>query len=50
MGKAIIAATITLVLGVLIEAYLGVGDYQGIGMISSVAIMGGFIIYFNEKT
>ena len=50
MGKGITAAIITFVLGILTEAYLGSkGDFRGIGIMLSVALMGGFIIYFNEK-
>lgn len=50
MGKSIIAAIVTFILGVFVEAYLGSkGDFRGMGIIVSVALMGGFIIYFNEK-
>lgn len=50
MGKAITVAMITFVLGILTEAYLGLrGDFRGIGIMLSVSLMGGFIIYFNEK-
>lgn len=50
VGKSIIAAIVTFILGVFVEAYLGSkGDFRGMGIIVSVALMGGFIIYFNEK-
>lgn len=50
MRKAILAACISLISGAFTEAFLGSkGDFRGIGIMLSVAIMGGFIIYFNEK-
>ena len=50
MSKAILAAIVSLVLGVLAEASVGVRwNMTGIGCIVSVAIMGAFIIYFNDK-
>ena len=50
MSKAILAAIVSLVLGVLAEASVGVPwNMTGIGCIVSVAIMGAFIIYFNDK-
>ena len=50
MSKAIFAAIVSLVLGVLAEASVGVRwNMTGIGCIVSVAIMGAFIIYFNDK-
>ena len=50
MSKAILAAIVSLVLGVFAEASVGVRwNMTGIGCIVSVAIMGAFIIYFNDK-
>jgi|GEM_PF-4438790 len=50
MGKAIASAIIVLIIGVLTEGYLGAkGDFRGIGVILSIALMGGLIIYFNEN-
>ena len=50
MSKAILAAIVSLVLGVLAEASVGVRwNMTGIGCIVSVVIMGAFIIYFNDK-
>ena len=50
MSKAILAAIVSLVLGVLAEASVGVRwNMTGIGRMVSVVIMGAFIIYFNDK-
>ena len=50
MSKAILAAIVSLVLGVLAEASVGVRwNMAGIGCMVSVVIMGAFIIYFNDK-
>ena len=50
MSKAILAAIVSLVLGVLAEASVGVRwNMTGIGCMVSVVIMGAFIIYFNDK-
>lgn len=50
MGKALLAVIITLILG-----YLGMviglemlGGWVEFGLLIAIAIMGGFIIYFNE--
>ncbi len=48
MGKTIASAIIVLIIGVLTEIYLGSkGDL--IGIILSIALMGGLIIYFDEN-
>ena len=51
MGKAILAATVTLIVG-----YLGMvvgleflGGFVEFGMLIAIAVMGAFIIYFNDK-
>ncbi|MBR6671301.1 MAG: binding-protein-dependent transport permease [Ruminococcus sp.] len=51
MGKVILAAVVTLICG-----YLGsvignelLGGFQELGSITAVAVMGVFIIFFNEK-
>jgi Mn2+/Fe2+ NRAMP family transporter len=51
MGKAILAAIVTLIAG-----YLGMvvglellGGWTELGVLVAVCIMGSFIIYFNEK-
>ena len=47
MGKAILAAIITLIVGLLtMSIFTGAVE---VGIIVSVSIMGAFIIYFNEK-
>ena len=49
MGKAILAAIVSLVLGVLAEGLGTRWNMAGIGCMVSVAVMGAFIIYFNDK-
>ena len=49
MGKAILAAIVSLVLGVLTEGLGTQWNMTGIGCMVSVAVMGAFIIYFNDK-
>ena len=49
MGKAILAAIVSLVLGVLVEGLGTQWNMTGIGCMVSVAVMGAFIIYFNDK-
>lgn len=51
MGKVILAVVVTLIFG-----YLGVvignellGGFRELGCIAAVAVMGAFIIFFNEK-
>lgn len=51
MGKALLAAAVTFIVG-----YLGMvigleflGGFTEIGNLVAVAVMGAFIIYFNEK-
>ena len=47
MGKAILAAFITLVVGlVTMSAFTGAEE---VGVVASISVMGAFIIYFNEK-
>lgn len=51
MGKAVLALVVTLVLGLLATAfgYDEMNGFSEIGAVVSVAVMGAFIIYFNEK-
>ena len=49
MAKAILAAIVSLVLGVLAEGLGTQWNMTGIGCMVSVAVMGAFIIYFNDK-
>ena len=51
VGKAILAAIVTLIVG-----YLGMvvgleflGDWVEFGLLIAIAVMGAFIIYFNDK-
>ena len=51
MGKAILAAIVTLIAG-----YLGMvvglellGNWDEFGLLIAIAVMGAFIIYFNDK-
>lgn len=51
MGKAILAATVTILLG-----YVGMvvglellGGFVECGVLAAIAVMGAFIIYFNDK-
>ncbi len=51
MGKAILAAIVTLIVG-----YLGMvvglellGNWDEFGLLIAIAVMGAFIIYFNDK-
>ena len=51
MGKAILAAIVTLIVG-----YLGtvvglklLGNWHQFGLLIAIAVMGAFIIYFNDK-
>ena len=51
MGKAILAAIVTLIVG-----YLGtvvglelLGNWDEFGLLIAIAVMGAFIIYFNDK-
>ncbi len=47
MGKAILAAIITLIVGLLtMSIFTGAGE---VGSLVAIAVMGAFIIYFNEK-
>ena len=49
LGKAILAAIVSLVLGVLAEGLGTRWNMAGIGCMVSVDVMGAFIIYFNDK-
>lgn len=51
MGKAFLAAVVTLIVG-----YLGMvigleflGGFVEVGLLIAVSVMGAFIIYFNDK-
>ncbi len=51
MGKAILAVIVTFVLGC-VGMVIGLellGGYIEFGLLIAVAVMGAFIIYFNEK-
>ena len=51
MGKAILAAVVTLIVGY-IGAVIGdehLSNFAEFGCIIAVAVMGAFIIYFNDK-
>ncbi len=47
MGKSILAAIITVVIGLLTMSIL-TSDIE-IGILVAIAVMGAFIIYFNDK-
>ena len=50
MLKAILTLIVTLFLGVLAEGTIGTSwNMPGIGAIVATAVMGAFIIYFNDK-
>lgn len=51
MGKAIVATVITAVVGVLFMAigYELLGGFPEFGSIVAISVMGGWMIYFNEK-
>ncbi|MBR6523673.1 MAG: binding-protein-dependent transport permease [Clostridia bacterium] len=51
MGKALLALVVTVVMGLLGTAfgYDEMNGFSEIGAIVAVAVMGAFIIYFNEK-
>ena len=47
MGKGILAAIVTVVVGLLtMSVFTGAEE---VGVVAAVAVMGAFIIYFNEK-
>ena len=48
MGKSIIALLVTVVIGVIVDMISSQINMQ-LGEIAAVAVMGAFIIYFNEK-
>ena len=47
MKKAILAAVVTLAIGIGVMTILT--DGLEIGVVVAIAVMGGFIIYFNDK-
>jgi hypothetical protein len=50
MGKVFLASIITFVIAIFTEALLREQfNVPGIGIMFAVSVMGGFIIYFNEK-
>lgn len=50
MGKAVLAAIVTFFVAIFTEALLREQfNLPGIGIMFAVSVMGGFIIYFNEK-
>ena len=47
MGKAILAAISTIVIGLLtMSIFTGA---EAVGIVAAIAVMGAFIIYFNDK-
>ena len=47
MGRAILALVVTLIVGLLtMSIFEGASE---VGVVAAVAVMGAFIIYFNEK-
>lgn len=51
MGKALLALFVTLIIGLIGTAfgYDSMNGFSEVGAVVSVAVMGAFIIYFNEK-
>ncbi|MBP3448407.1 MAG: binding-protein-dependent transport permease [Clostridia bacterium] len=51
MGKALLALIVTLILGLLATAfgYDEMNGFSEVGAVVAVAVMGAFIIYFQEK-
>lgn len=50
MWKAILAAVVTAIVGLCCAMYgNSLNGFGELGAIAAIAIMGGFIIYFNEK-
>jgi len=49
MKKAMIALVITLILGILFAIIGHENNFTELGSVVAIAVMGGFIIYFNEK-
>ncbi len=51
MGKALLALFVTLVMGLLgtVFGYDEMNGFSEVGAVVAVAVMGAFIIYFNEK-
>ena len=47
MKKALFAAIVTLVVGILVMSIFP--DAAELGVLAAVAVMGAFIIYFNDK-
>ncbi len=51
MGKALLALFVTIIMGLLGTAfgYDAMNGFSEIGSIVAIAVMGAFIIYFNER-
>lgn len=51
MGKAILAATVTFLLGCvgMVVGLELLGGFVELGVLAAIAVMGAFIIYFNDK-
>ena len=51
MGKAILAAIVTLIVGYLgmVVGLVLLGNWVEFGLLIAIAVMGAFIIYFNDK-
>lgn len=51
MGKAIVAVVFTAIVGILslVIGHEYLGGFPEFGSIIAISIMGGFIIYFNER-
>ncbi len=51
MSKAILAAVVTFILGfvAMVVGLEFLGGYIEFGLLIAIAVMGAFIIYFNEK-
>ena len=51
MGKALLALVVTVIVGLLATAfgYDAMNGFSEVGAVVSIAVMGAFIIYFQEK-
>ena len=51
VGKAILAAIVTLIVGYLgtVVGFELLGNWYEFGLLIAIAVMGAFIIYFNDK-
>jgi len=47
MWKAVLAAVVTLIIGLLVTAVFN--GQSAFGILAAIAVMGAFIIYFNDK-